>query len=117
MAFSVTTITIGIELTLVSREKLRSKRWNRKVPISSLIVGTHIVVGVPNTNRRMSINSPQTGRASSVWEEQAESVQWIGLFLDLLSRPHRVDRIHRTDEDFSVAMLAGFCAGLNSGDG
>jgi len=44
--------------------------------------------------------------------------QWpAGLSLDPLSRPHRVDLIHRTDEDFSVAMLAGFCAGLNSGDG
>src|SRR5215471_12425205 len=38
------------------------------------------------------------------------------LFLDSLSCPHRVYRIHRTDEDFSIAMLASLCASLNGGN-
>jgi len=36
--------------------------------------------------------------------------------LHLLSGPDRVDCIYSADEDFSVAVLAGLCAGLDSGD-
>ena len=39
------------------------------------------------------------------------------LILNSLSRPNGIDCVHGTDEDFSVAMLAGFCSRLNRSNG
>src|SRR6266581_1959268 len=39
------------------------------------------------------------------------------LLLNLLSCPHGIYGVHRADEDFTVAMLTGLCAGLNGRHG